>query len=140
MEINLLYCFAFPKPYFSDILLHLKIDWKCLAFSALKDSQKMAIDLEERMRSAEQERYELEEAQRKAEDLRQRAEAAANLEKEERERKVGQEEEECKEGEKPNFWNHNLLRAVPRKGVGGRGGGRGRKSMRMSRVEANPIH
>jgi len=54
----------------------------------LERSQRVATDLEVRMRNQEDERRQLEEAQIRAEELRQQAEEAANLEKEERERKV----------------------------------------------------
>jgi radixin len=53
----------------------------------LHRQQLAAVDLEERMTRAEQERRDLEEAQRHAEEMRRQAEDAANMEKEERERR-----------------------------------------------------
>jgi len=51
-------------------------------------SQRMARDLEDRMRQAERDRLELQDAQHRAEEARRLAEEAAYMEKAEREAKV----------------------------------------------------
>eukprot|EP00918_Siedleckia_nematoides_P101196 GHVU01221119.1.p1 GENE.GHVU01221119.1~~GHVU01221119.1.p1 ORF type:complete len:597 (+),score=141.78 GHVU01221119.1:221-2011(+) len=54
----------------------------------LETSKQVSVDLETRMKSAEEERKELEEAQRRAEEARKLAEESAMYEKEEKERRV----------------------------------------------------
>jgi len=67
----------------------------CGCCSELDQSQRMAHDLEDRMRHAERERLELQEAQQRAEEARRLAEEAAYLEKTEREAKVCSYLESC---------------------------------------------